>query len=405
MPVSTTTTKNGTLVIAGSGIASIAHITLETLSHIKESDRVYYIVGDPATEAFIQDNASGTCFDLTIFYDTNKVRYDSYVQMCEVMLRDVRAGHTVLGVFYGHPGVFVSPSHRAIAIARDEGYKARMLPGVSAEDYLFADLGFDPATHGCTSYEATDLLVRNKPLNASTHNIIWQVGGVGVGTMVFDNAKFHLLVDRLEKDFGPSHTVVHYIGAVLPQSITTMDKLTIADLRKDAVVKQFNPTSTFYIPPRDISLPLDTMAKKLGMDDASARPVSLYPPSRWTGTKFTTAPAYGPREKDVIAKIDTYAAPKDHKILHASRSMKKLMTDLALNPKLLEKYRANTKAVVEATEGLSAQEKAALNMDLAGPVHAVMKATPSDITDGREMSVDAVASATEPSAALILLLV
>ena len=104
----------------------------------------------------------------------------------QVMLRDVRAGHVVLGIFYGHPGVFVSPSHRAIAIAREEGYKARMLPGVSAEDYLFADLGFDPACEGCVTYEASDLLIRNRPLNPSSHNIIWQVGAIGISNMMFD---------------------------------------------------------------------------------------------------------------------------------------------------------------------------------------------------------------------------
>jgi hypothetical protein len=107
------------------------------------------------------------------------------------MLRDVRAGHSVLGVFYGHPGVFVSPSHRAIAIARAEGYEARMLPGISAEDYLFADLGFDPAVTGCCSQEATSVLVHNKQLDITMHNILWQVGAVGVTNMVFDVRSYH----------------------------------------------------------------------------------------------------------------------------------------------------------------------------------------------------------------------
>ncbi|OAX35110.1 hypothetical protein K503DRAFT_830735 [Rhizopogon vinicolor AM-OR11-026] len=133
----TTGTERGTLTIAGSGIACVAHITLEMLSYIKESDKLFYLVCDPVTEAFIQDNATGDYFDLSVFYGKNKSRYDSYIQMCEVMLRAVRAGHRVLGVFYGHPGVFVSPSYSAIAVAREEGYKSRMLPGISAEDYMF----------------------------------------------------------------------------------------------------------------------------------------------------------------------------------------------------------------------------------------------------------------------------
>lgn len=74
----------GSLTIAGSGIASIAHMTLETLAYLKEADKVYYVVADPATEAFIQANASGPCRDLYALYGTDKPRYDTYVQMAEV---------------------------------------------------------------------------------------------------------------------------------------------------------------------------------------------------------------------------------------------------------------------------------------------------------------------------------
>lgn len=76
--------KRGTLTIAGSGIASIGHITLETVSHIQAVDKVYYAVTDPATEAFIREKSRGDCFDLRVYYDKDKNRYKSYVQMCEV---------------------------------------------------------------------------------------------------------------------------------------------------------------------------------------------------------------------------------------------------------------------------------------------------------------------------------
>jgi hypothetical protein len=34
-----------------------------------------------------------------------------------------------------------------------------MLPAVSAEDCLFADLGVDPGAAGCQSHEAADFLI------------------------------------------------------------------------------------------------------------------------------------------------------------------------------------------------------------------------------------------------------
>ena len=82
-------------------------------------------------------------------------------------------------VFYGHPGVFVNPSHRAVAQARAEGFRAAMLPGVSAEDCLFADLGLDPGAHGCQSYEATDFVIRRRSCYPSALLILWQVGALG----------------------------------------------------------------------------------------------------------------------------------------------------------------------------------------------------------------------------------
>ncbi|OAX42040.1 tetrapyrrole methylase [Rhizopogon vinicolor AM-OR11-026] len=357
-------TKRGTLTIAGSGIASVGHITLGTLSYIKESDKIFYLVCDPVTEAFIHDNSTADCFDLSVFYDKTKGRYDSYIQMCEVMLKAVRTGHDVLGVFYGHPGVFVSPSHRAIAVARQEGYSAKMLPGISAEDYMFADLEFDPALSGCKTCEATEILLRDKPLDPTLQNIIWQVGSVGVVDMEFSKSKFHLLVDRLEKDFGPDHKIVHYIGAVLPQSATMMDTFTIADLRKEDVAKQFGTISTFYIPPRDERPINPAMAEAFGSPGAPLKLKSLV---KWTGPKLNVSTAYGPHERDVIAQIDTHVAPEGRKKQHTSAAMKKFMTDLALKPKLLEQYKLDPVAVVESVEGLSNEEKIRLKSASDGP--------------------------------------
>ncbi|KAL5480173.1 hypothetical protein ACEPAI_1443 [Sanghuangporus weigelae] len=377
--MATSAEKKGTLTIAGTGIASVKHITLEALSYIKEAAKVYYLVVDPITETFIRDNAQGECFDLYVFYDTNKSRYDSYVQMCEVMLQDVRAGHDVLGVFYGHPGVFVAPSHRAIAIARDEGFKACMLPGISAEDYLIADVGFEPAMHGCASYEATELLVRDKPLNPSMHNIIWQVGSVGVNTMVFDNAKFSLLVDYLENVFGAEHKIVHYIGAILPQSESTIEAFTVAELHKDEVVKKINPASTFYVPPRSVAEPSDAMAQKLGIADSGRYLRGLFPPVPFAGPDFSTTPAYGSNELAAVRKIDKHPAPNQLKTFHTSDALKKLTVDLALHPKLLNEYRANPTAYAEAVEGFTEQEKTALSLGSSGAVEAAMMGSAFDV--------------------------
>nr|7TWK_A Chain A, MroMA1 [Mycena rosella]7TWK_C Chain C, MroMA1 [Mycena rosella] len=391
--------KPGSLTIAGSGIASIGHITLETLALIKEADKIFYAVTDPATECYIQENSRGDHFDLTTFYDTNKKRYESYVQMSEVMLRDVRAGRNVLGIFYGHPGVFVAPSHRAIAIAREEGFQAKMLPGISAEDYMFADLGFDPSTYGCMTQEATELLVRNKKLDPSIHNIIWQVGSVGVDTMVFDNGKFHLLVERLEKDFGLDHKIQHYIGAILPQSVTVKDTFAIRDLRKEEVLKQFTTTSTFYVPPRTPA-PIDPKAvQALGLPATVTKGAQ-----DWTGFQ-SVSPAYGPDEMRAVAALDSFVPSQEKAVVHASRAMQSLMVDLALRPALLEQYKADPVAFANTRNGLTAQEKFALGLKKPGPIFVVMRQLPSAIASGQEPSQEEIARADDATAFIIIYIV
>ena len=121
------------------------------------------------------------------------------------MLAHVRKGQNVVGVFYGHPGVFVSPSHRSIKIARKEGFTAKMLPGISAEDCLFADLGIDPAIPGCVTYEATDMLIRNKPLVPSSHLVVYQVGCVGIMDFNFEGFNVIIFVCLAAYDIGLFH--------------------------------------------------------------------------------------------------------------------------------------------------------------------------------------------------------
>ncbi|KAJ3901116.1 tetrapyrrole methylase [Lentinula edodes] len=362
-----TNSKKGSLIIAGSGIASIRHITLETLSYIENADKVYYIVTDPATEAFIQEKSRGNFADLTIYYDKDKSRYESYVQMSEVMLHDVRAGIQVVGVFYGHPGVFVSPSHRAIAIALDEGFHAKMLPGISAEDYMFSDLGFDPAIPGCMTQEATSIVIHNKVLDPTIHNIIWQVGSVGVDTMVFDNGLFHLLVDHLEKYFGPNDKVIHYIGAVLPQSVTVKDEFTIAELRKERIIKQITTVSTFYVPPREKAPVVQSLTEVLK--------------SRFT-TAIVSPIAYGEFERNAVSRIANHNTPVDHAELRASAAVRKFMIDLALKPDLQDRYKKDPVAVTNAIPELTAEERFALGLGKPGPVSVIMRATKSDLAAG-----------------------
>lgn len=215
---SPTGVRPGRLIIVGSGIRAVGQFTLEAQGHIKEANKVFYCVANPVTERWIEEQ-NPNAYDLYRLYGNDKPRQITYTQMAEILLAHVRQGYRVVGVFYGHPGVFVNPSHRAVAIAREEGHHAIMLAGVSAEDCLYADLGIDPSRVGCQVLEATDLLLRRRTLLPDSHVILFQVGSVGdMGFNFggFANRNFGVLVDHLEEVYGADHKLTHYVAPQYP---------------------------------------------------------------------------------------------------------------------------------------------------------------------------------------------
>ena len=136
--------KQASLVIVGTGIRTVGQLTMEALAWMQRADEIIHLVADPVAEALIAGLKPGKEFTLQGFYSEGKPRAESYDEMIEFILSRVRAGVLVCGAFYGHPGVFAYPPHESIRRARAEGYAAWMLPGISVEDCLFADLGVDP---------------------------------------------------------------------------------------------------------------------------------------------------------------------------------------------------------------------------------------------------------------------
>jgi hypothetical protein len=157
-------------------------------------------------------------FSLARYYKEGKIRRYTYNEMVDHILRSVRNGDTTVAAFYGHPGVFAYPSHESIRRARNEGYEAKMLPAVSSEDCLFADLGVDPAVGGCQSCEATDFLINAPVIDPSSQLILWQIESLGDWTYQktkYNTSAMPLLVQRLAQFYPISHPITIYEAAVL----------------------------------------------------------------------------------------------------------------------------------------------------------------------------------------------
>lgn len=257
--------KIGSLTIVGTGIQLAGHLTLGAKAWIEQADKVLYAVADPVTAQWLRElNATAEALP----YNTNNQRRrDTYREMTERMLIEVRRGLDVCVVFYGHPGVFADPAHTAIKQAREEGFRAQMLPGISAEDCLFADLGVDPGKNGCQSFEATDFLIRRRKFDPASVLILWQIAMVG-NLGCYEQGSYiqglKILAEVLEKDYGADHEVVVYEAAVYyPVCSPVITRIPLPKL-PETPVKEI---STLYIPPT-ARAPIDReMMASLGIDN------------------------------------------------------------------------------------------------------------------------------------------
>ncbi len=158
------TTRTGSLTVVGTGVKAASHATLEAVSYIRAAEKLLFLVADPITAEWLAE-LNPTAESLHSMYEAGRIRREIYSGMVDLILGHVRAGRRVCAALYGHPGIFAVPGHEAISRARSEGFPAVMLPGISAEDCLFADLGVDPARHGCQSFEATDFLLSQRTID------------------------------------------------------------------------------------------------------------------------------------------------------------------------------------------------------------------------------------------------
>ena len=236
------------LVIVGTGIRTVGQMTSEALCYIEQADRVFHVVGDPIAEEMIADlNPKGET-SLRGLYSQGKPRLQTYEEMVSTILNSVREGEMVVGAFYGHPGVFAWPSHESVKRARSEGFRAIMLPAVSAEDCLFADLNIDPATHGCQSYEATDFLLNGRVIDPSSSVILWQIGVLAnwdYKGAAYDLSAMPLMIQRLSEIYPLEHVVYIYEAATTIGCEPRISPVKISDLSYAGAT----PASTLYIPP------------------------------------------------------------------------------------------------------------------------------------------------------------
>jgi hypothetical protein len=232
----------------GTGYNVAGQVTPEALSCLKSADRLFYLMSDPATALWLQ-SLNAAAEPLHDCYRVGEPGTTACERMVERILAAVRAGEDVCAAFYGHPAIFVPPGLESLRRARQEGFSVRMLPAISFEDCLIADLGVDPGTHGRVLYEATDFLIRPRRFDPTAGLVLLQVGAIGLVHFREEETPnregFRLLTQALAVCYPESHRVALYRASQMPIFEPGIDWVTLDEL-PEAPLTVF---STLYVPP------------------------------------------------------------------------------------------------------------------------------------------------------------
>jgi hypothetical protein len=223
---------------------------------------VLHVVADPIAATRLE-SLNRSARSLTSLYRAGVPRRRIYEEMVEEILGAVRGGSRVCAVFYGHPGVYVEPSHEAVRRAREEGFEARMLPAVSAEDCLVADLGVDPGEHGWQSWEATGFLLHRVRPDPTAGLVLWQVDGIGKldWNLEPDPRGLQALAEVLGELYPPEHELVFYRASVYPIAPGQAVRLALREL----ATLEAPPAPTLYVPPLPRRPVDEAMAARIGV--------------------------------------------------------------------------------------------------------------------------------------------
>lgn len=259
------------IYIVGTGMVGYTQLTMQARQALERAERTYIVDGQPLVVDHVRSEYCEEVVDLSEEYTDGENRAEIYERMARRVLDDAEEtdGPVTLAL-YGHPMVFVSPSQIVIERAPRRGLDVEVQPGISAIDCIYADLGFDPAENGVQMFEATDLLLREFPLNPEVPAMIWQIEAVETihhTERGSDPVKYERFRDYLLEFYPDDHEVHLLQTAMYPVADSIQLSVELGNL--ESLTPQLDDGAyIMYVPPvRERPIQNERLVEELRSDD------------------------------------------------------------------------------------------------------------------------------------------
>lgn len=270
------------IAVVGLGMAGIHQVTREAEETIRRCTQTYLI--DMAIG--VADYLRTLCpvvTDLRSRYETGAHRISIYRRMASEVVNAALEDPPVCLATYGHPKLFCYPTTLVERTAMILDLKVTVLPGISFLDALLVDLGFDPGFDGLQMYEATDLVIRRRPLQADVPCVIVQA------PIVLDAynrpegpslENLAILQSHLLQFYASDHIALNLLSKTHPLLNSLTQRIPLGRLAT-ALAKGSN-VGTLFIPPvqhREVAEPglAERMQLRADTSDDDATPTGRRP--------------------------------------------------------------------------------------------------------------------------------
>jgi Tetrapyrrole (Corrin/Porphyrin) Methylases len=236
--------------IAGLGLTTVGQVTREVEQALRASREVLFLDTGVATREFLRS----LCPRVTSLYEESYseagARVNAYEHMAVRVVEAALDHPPVTFAIHGHPLVAAHPPFLVLELAKALELRVEVLPGISAIDTILADLRLDPVVHGVQMYEATDLLLRRRPLQPDVPAIIWQIGPLETALhsdRVSKPERFSRFVGHLRQFYPARHEVVAIYCSPHPLLPPTVLRFALEDMGQHA--HEIHGGFTMYVPP------------------------------------------------------------------------------------------------------------------------------------------------------------
>ncbi|MEM7716171.1 MAG: SAM-dependent methyltransferase [Cyanobacteria bacterium P01_A01_bin.68] len=238
------------IYIVGTGIVSVQHITHEIDAVLRRSKEVLYVDNSFGIREYLEQVCPKVTNLHPIAYREGEERINAYNIMTAKVIEAALDNPPVTFALYGHPLVFANPPFQVLKIAPLFGLRVKVLPGISAMDTLFVDLGLDPSVQGLQMYEATDLLLRQHSLQPNVPCLIWQIGTVEsrlYSESMSKPKRFTRIKNYLLKFYPSNHKLVAVYSSTYPLVKSSRTVFCLKDI--ESYAECLHQGVTVYIPP------------------------------------------------------------------------------------------------------------------------------------------------------------